>query len=165
MGIEVHYIHKRDYNYKTNKGLSEKLARNYFKKQGFEVWRGSFLHFIDNNEYFSYHRDKYDALVQEIRQRIGQKKFLQLYLFLRANAGIPDFVMRKNAEFFFAEIKLNNESIKKNQIRTISFLNDLGLKTIIVRASDNKRIFKKELDLETGRSKLVSYIPKLRQKW
>ena len=162
MGIEVIYLHKREFCYKTNKGLSERIVRQDFKKRGFEVWKGSYLQFQE--EFFVHQRDKYELLVNELKYRIGHKRYWRLILWGKAFAGIPDFVVMRNEDFYFVEVKFNNESIKKNQLNTILFLQELNLKTIIVRVSDNKTIFSKELDLITGKSYLKSYIPKLNRK-
>lgn len=165
MEVEIIYLHKRNFEYKTNRGLSEKLVKNYYSKKGYLVWKGEYLRFLGNESFYVYQKEKYDKLIYEIKSKIGTKRFWKLIIYLKAFSGIPDFIIKKNEELIFVEVKLNNESIKKNQLNSMLFLKEIGLNSVIVRVSDNKRIFKKELDLLTGKSYLKSYIPKLRLKW
>lgn len=164
MKIPVIYLHKRDFNYKSNKGLAEKQVRAHYKSKGYEVFRGSYISF-QSKELREFHADKLLRFENAIKEKIGQEGLIELSVFCNKNAGLPDFAVKKDEEFFFVEVKLENEQIKTNQIDTIKFIKKLGLNVIIVRFSSNIKIFEKELDLETRKSINKSYIPKLKLKW
>lgn len=164
MKIPVIYLHKRDFNYKTNKGLAERQVKAHYKSKGYEVFRGSYISF-QGTELREYHSEKIQRLENAIKEKIGLDGLIELSVFCNKNAGLPDFAVKKGEEFFFVEVKLENEQIKSHQIETIKFIIQLGLKVIIVRLSSNKNIYEKELDLETRKSMKKSYITKLKLKW
>jgi hypothetical protein len=156
----VHVIYIPRPKSSVTKGLSERTARKFFVKHGFEVWRGNYLSYR-LGKYLEFNQNKYKRLENHIFRLVGGKKYWQLCLWIKAHAGITDFIVAKGDQLFFVEVKLEEESIKNNQFEALKFIENLGLTPMICRVSNKNTVFTKELDLKTRRARPKYYMPKL----
>lgn len=109
--------------YKTNKGLSEKLIKNRLIKQGWEVWRGGFLHATRREEIYSNVESKYRKL-----DFLSKDKLEYLQYLSRIHHGMPDFFCKRYDEYKFVECKLGNEQLAEIQKKCIKILILKGFK-------------------------------------
>jgi hypothetical protein len=136
----------RNYPYKSKKGLAEKLAKKYFIKKNYEIFKGRLIlgreystnYFLYNNVKQKYSR--FDRII--IEQINSNKKYLEKLL--KITKGIPDFfVFRKtDKNMMFVEVKLEHEQIKENQYEAMSFLEAYGFKVMVLRFKN--KIYRKK---------------------
>src|SRR3989338_3719260 len=113
------------------RGLSEKLAKQKLKKQGFRVYRGigffgpGAIH-VD----YPYVVNMYKELDKYLNERFGYALFA-MRLVLGTTKGMPDFLCISGSEISFVEVKLEHESIKPTQIKMMDALEEFGFKVMV----------------------------------
>ena len=146
----------RNYQYKSKRGLSERIAKKYFLRLGYEVFRGTML----LGKEWSFNYDKYEN-VQKKYDRI--EKILMDFLGLRiwslraqlAFGGIPDFFVYKKRKMHFVEVKLEHEQIKPHQLQCMALLERYGFQTRVLRIKQRpfRLRTKVELDIDPATTK------------
>ncbi|MBS3127703.1 VRR-NUC domain-containing protein [Candidatus Woesearchaeota archaeon] len=156
------------YPYVSRRGLSEYLAKHYFLKKGYTVFRG---HMVLGKAYSLYYplypnvQNKYNLLERILLQK------LQLLLYLlrddlkKQQGGLPDFFCYKKEDMFFAEIKLEHEQLKKNQLQCIRLLERYGFEVLVFRLK--KRIYREVIhyDLDTNVKSVLLKQEKMKLHW
>ncbi len=124
----------RNYPYKTRRGLAEKIAKRYFEKQGYEVFRGMMILGREYSMNYGYEnvRKKYERLERILYKEL-RLKLLLIRGMLKEKKGIPDFFLYKRNRMLFVEVKLEHEALRNNQIECIKILEDFGLKVMLLR--------------------------------
>ncbi len=139
----------RNYPYKTRRGLAEKIAKRYFEKHGYEVFRGRMLlgrEYSMNYEYENV-RKKYERLERILYKKL-RLKLLLIRGMLKEINGIPDFFLYKHSNMLFVEVKLEHEALKNNQIECIKILEDFGFKVMLLRIKSKPYRVKEIVDLK-----------------
>ena len=136
-------VQLRDYPYKSKRGLAERLAKRYFEKNGYELFRGYAI-LRNSTNYYLYEnvKKKYNRLENILLGKIG----LNLYLLReQLHKGIPDFFLyrKQDNDCFFAEIKLEHEQIKSHQLNCMELLESFGFKVIVLRIKS--KIYRAEI--------------------
>ncbi|HSU72734.1 MAG TPA: VRR-NUC domain-containing protein [Candidatus Binatia bacterium] len=128
--ITTVYVPIRNYPYKTRHGLAELQLRRRLEKQGWQVWRGDFIHLLWTDAYPSVRR-KYDPLSNLLLERFGAEMLDTLGYFSYVHHGIPDFLCYNpiTQEFKFVECKLGHEQLSARQVLTIQKLSNVGFTT------------------------------------
>ncbi|MBI4450737.1 VRR-NUC domain-containing protein [Candidatus Woesearchaeota archaeon] len=127
MNVSTIYVPMRDYPYKSRGGLSEAQLRKRLERQGWEVWRGGFIHCYEVDTYPAI-KEKYRKLAALIREKFGEHK-LQLLRYLSAvHHGMPDFICYHPClkQLKFVECKLGHEQLSPRQMLTIQRLQQAG---------------------------------------
>lgn len=153
-----HPIAKR---YPSYRGVSERIIRRHLERQGWQVWRGGFLHAFWNEELFPSVRRKY-SLLQAL---MTPEQFGDLQLLSSFHYGMPDFLCYRR-EFLFIECKLGHEPLSDRQKKCISMLLELGWKVEIhalVHGCTSAR--RGYFDLSTGKKNIQEKQLKLKLKW
>ena len=126
-------VQLRNYPYQSRSGLAERIAKNYFEKSGYEVFRGqAILRNSINYHVYENVKRKYDRLENILLNKLG----LDLYLLRnQLKKGIPDFFCfrKQDKRMFFAEIKLEHEQIKPHQLECMSILEKYGFNVVLIR--------------------------------
>jgi len=136
-------VQLRDYPYKSKRGLAERLARRYFEKNGYEVFRGyAIKKKSENYDKYLNVKKKQDRLETILIKKLG----LQFYILKQElRTGIPDFFLyrKQDNDCFFAEIKMEHEQLKSHQLRCISLLESFGFKVVVLRIKS--KIYRAEI--------------------
>jgi len=106
--------------YKSNRGLSERLIRKRLEGEGWEVWRGGFLH-APRMEVYPNVLKKYKRL----EHLIDPATLDHLQYLCVVHHGMPDFLCYRDG-FKFVECKLGHEQLSKVQKLCIPLLKKLG---------------------------------------
>jgi len=158
-------VQLRNYPYKSRFRLSERLAKKYFERKGYEVFRGhAMLKNSINYAHYESVRKKYDKLEHILLQKLG----LNLYLLReQLQKGIPDFFVyrKQDNDCFFAEIKLEHEQIKSHQLECMRLLESFGLKVVVIRIKS--KLYRVEIDMnpDTKNKKIWVKQEKIRSKY
>jgi len=156
-------VQLRDYPYLSRKGLAERLARRYFERNGYDVFRGyAILRNSINYHKYENVRKKYDRLERILLKRLG----LCLYLLREElGRGIPDFFLYRKDDnnCLFAEVKLEHEQIKPHQFACMKVLEEYGFKVIVLRMKS--KIYRAEILLHNGDRRILVKQEKLRKKY
>jgi len=117
----------RSENYGYRWGFVENYARKKYLRKGYNVF--------DVDSYLG-NGERILANNKIIEKIIGKEKYNKLKKYTkRMRGGMPDlFVYKNKKDFFFAEIKSYNDTIKDNQKKVINHLwkNDIPVKIIFV---------------------------------
>lgn len=110
------------------RGLAEKFARERLKKLGYLTWRGYYFDDPTHQRYHTYERvtQYYNQLKNVLTERIGIMKLHKFIQHCANQHGTPDLVAYhpKRQEFFFVEVKLENEQIASHQYQCIQYIRD-----------------------------------------
>ncbi len=142
----------RDYPYKSRSGLSERIAKSYFRKKGYEVFRGMRILDQKNLYYYFYPgmRKKHDRLQQILKEKL-KERYSEFRKSLKNGKGLPDYVIhmsrKEGKETFFAEIKLEHESLKESQLECIRLLEKYGFRVVLVRVK--KKVINEASEINT----------------
>ena len=160
-------IQLRNYPYKSRRGLSEKIVKDHFTKQGYKIFRGIRILGKENSiNYYLYPnvKKKYDELENIMRSILG-KNLENLRNLVKITNGIPDFFIfdpiTKKSKFI--EVKMENEYIKKNQLECMEFLQSFGFETWVLRVK--KKIYLEKVEIDNGRRMVVAKQEKLWKKY
>ncbi|MEK6849867.1 MAG: VRR-NUC domain-containing protein [Nanoarchaeota archaeon] len=162
--ITTIYVPIRNYPYMTRRGLSELQLRRRLEKQGWQVWRGGFLHAASG--YFPSVKKKYDFLFGLLKELTNEDTVQRLCYLSSVHHGMPDFLCYNSAtkQFKFVECKLGHEALSQRQVVTISKLHDAGFVTEVHKLVDactktrravvnislgTKQVMEKEMTLKT----------------
>lgn len=134
--ITTVYVPIRNYPYMTRRGLSELQLRRRLEKQGWNVWRGGFLHAA--SDYFPSVKKRYDALFGLLKELVGEDMIQRLCYLSSVHHGMPDFLCYNpvTKQFKFVECKLGHEGLSNRQIVTILKLHDAGFVTEVHKLVD-----------------------------
>ena len=132
------YFPIRKYPYKTRQGLAEAQLRKRLQKQGWEVWRGGFVHAIAADVYSAV-KKRYAQLAEIILERHGKETLDLLCYLCTVHHGMPDFVCYHPSlkQLKFVECKLGHEALSTRQITTIKKLQDAGFPVEIHKLVEN----------------------------
>lgn len=141
--------------------IGEKVAIERLKQDGYEVYRfqdimwhlDSFRHvkkveskltsekarenlqrlekFIEG--FFGERLEDIEAFVKAIRKLAKEELETRLARHYSRLGIAPDFIVKKNNDLFFVEVKVNQSEPKKYQRASFQIAQNLGFKTIIVR--------------------------------
>ena len=144
--LVVNFINVKQVPFNSS-GFSEKIVKRVYEKQGYKVYRGSFLNVVNQEDkgiFDSYSNVgyKYGKLIQNLSKKLGKERFDELVQYCEVNAGTPDYFI-SGKDYFFVECKLGNESIKLNQYENINFImKEIGIPVKILRVCDkrNRRV-------------------------
>jgi len=160
----------KKYPYKSRKGLSEKVAKNYFEKKGYKVFRGTMIlgkHFSINYELYDNVKKKYDILERILLRKLGLDIYFLRNLLIEIK-GIPDyFIYRNKQDNFFAEIKLEHESVKLHQLECMKILEKFNFQCYLIRIKSKPYRIESEVNLQgeiKENFKLKNRFVKIRQK-
>lgn len=140
--IVLKELQLRNFNYSSRHGLSERLAQNYLKKKGYEVWRGSsILGIAGSLNYYRFERVRFkrDRLENLLAKMLGTRLSK---LREQLKKGIPDFLAYRNRKFIFVEVKLEGESLKPHQKECAALLESFGFEIMLVRIK--KKVYRAE---------------------
>ena len=133
-------------------GCCERLARKYFEKKGYEIFKGRTIlgkEFSINYDVYPNVKDKYDRLEVILLNDVGV--LLQtLRSFLITPKGLPDFFIHQKylKKSFFVEVKLEHEQIKPHQLETMHTLESFGFDIIVLRIKS--KVYREECEIELG---------------
>jgi len=127
LNILTVYVPRRDYPYKTRKGLAEQQLKARLEKQGWMVWRGGFFHAIDTTTYPVVRR-KYVQLAELIKELYNPSTLDYLSYLDTVHHGMPDYLCYhpQLKQFKFVECKLGHEQLSARQVQTITLLCQRG---------------------------------------
>ncbi|MFH1400275.1 MAG: VRR-NUC domain-containing protein [Nanoarchaeota archaeon] len=186
MELRTRYIHLSDYPYTSTRALAETLAKRWLQKEGFLVWRGSFLDVWGQGQDVSFFEfpaqaRHYTDLVRRLTIGVAAHQLHDLRRQCSSRHGTPDWLAfdPASASFQFFEVKFGSEPLRPNQVETIRFIQDVvGIPVTVLRfcpRTDRRRVSSIDLgamddDLrDIGRKKrsvyerLVSYDLPLRK--
>ena len=162
--IEVININPPAIKTKSNRKFSEKIAKVYFKRKGYYVFRGDYLDFYGKENNWKY--EKFDEVKEYYKntdkilcELLTIKKFYKLVDYCKEHKGTPDFFMWNPLinKYLFVEVKLNNEKLMNNQKKTILFIkNKIGVEVLLFRVVSGKVPIYGSLDLAEGNSNSVN---------
>jgi|SRR3989344_1827136 len=150
----------RNYPYKSRHRLSERIVRNHFLKSGFEVFRGTSILGAEQSMYYDLYpnvRKKIDRLERILLGKIGLKLWILRNI---VSNGIPDYFIHKNGKSFFVEVKLEHESIKKNQLNCMQLLENFGFDIFIIRVKENPYRIKSVVKVTDERLNILKVLVK-----
>lgn len=108
--------------YKSNHGLSEKLIKKKLENDGWDVYRGGFLHCLRMDDLYPNVKKKYSKL----KEILPDEKLEYLSFISRVHHGIPDYFchrkVEQNVEYKFIECKLGHEQLSSLQKKCIKIL-------------------------------------------
>ena len=157
------YIPIRKYSYKSRQGLAELQLRKRLEKQGWQVWRGGFVHAIAADIYPAVKR-KYVQLAELIVELYGDKALDLLCYLCTVHHGMPDLVCYNPAlkQFKFVECKLGHEGLSDRQVVTIKRLQEEGFKVEVHKLVEEcTKTRKAEVNLITKEKKILEKEMKL----
>ncbi len=157
----------RNFPYKSRKGLAERLVKRYFEKRGYEVFRG--LRVLGREfsvNYYEYEnvRQKYDRMEKILYERLGDR-LLEFRKAIFKAKGVPDFIVSKDDECFFVEVKLEHESLKPNQQPCLKLLESYGFNTAVIRVKSRPFRIQSEVNLEDKQKKVLVRQERLRLRY
>ena len=155
--ITTVYVPIRNYPYKTRHGLAEIQLRRRLEKQGWQVWRGDFIHLLWTDVYPSVRR-KYDQLSNLLIEHFGVEMMDTLGYFSYVHHGIPDFLCYNpiSREFKFVECKLGHEQLSARQVLTIQKLKNVGFTTEVHKLVDAcTKVRKAEVNIALNKRDVV----------
>jgi DNA polymerase elongation subunit (family B) len=162
-GVIPHYFIPIKREYKSRKGLSERLIKRRLEKQGWEVWRGGLLNILKEQEIYPNVKRKYEKLM-DLMEEYQKDKLPHMQYISTVHHGMPDFLCFRKGEFKFVECKLGHEQLSKRQKKTITKLQQLGFRVEVFKLSEactktirstlnvnngTKRVFAKQLTIST----------------
>jgi hypothetical protein len=135
---------------KSRRGLSEKLLKRRLEKNGWQVWRGGFIHASRKTELYPNVERAYKNLAALLeKHKPGALELLQ-YLSV-VHHGMPDYICFRNKEFKFVECKLAHEQLQESQKKCIPKLLQLGFSVEVHTLVDPcTKARGAVVDLETG---------------
>jgi hypothetical protein len=154
--MQVKEIQLRNYPYKSRKGLSEKIAKKYFQKKGYEVFRAAMVLGKEFSFYYEEYenvKNKYDRLEKILIKKLN----LKLYNFrkeLLEAGGIPDYFIHRIGTYIFTEIKLEHESIKPHQLQCMKIIESYGFQTMLIRIKSKLYRINSEINLNGNQEDL-----------
>jgi hypothetical protein len=146
----IQEIKLKNYPYKSRRGLSEKLAKNLFVKNGYEVFRSVMIfgkEFSVNYNLYENVKKKYDRLEEILINRFNIDFIRQK---IKSRKGLPDYLIFKDNIFLFVEVKLEHEQIKKHQLQCMKLLEELNFNVMILRIKSKPFRLKSIVDLNNG---------------
>ena len=130
------------------RGYAERIARAYYERRGYIVWRGGFVN-ANRKERYPAIKKKYDRLEKIIRTHYPER--FEHLSYLCTQSGMPDLLIWNGRILTFVEAKLDYEPIAQHQKRCMIKLGRLGFSVRIVRiVSRATRRRTSILDLESG---------------
>ena len=165
--ITTVYVPMRNYPYKTRHGLAEVQLRKRLQKQGWDVWRGDFMHLLWTDVYPSVRR-KYDRLADLLLDKYGAEMLDILGYFSYVHHGIPDFLCYnpQTKEFKFVECKLGHEQLSPRQVLTIQKLHHIGFTTEVHKLVDAcTKTRKAEVNIALNKKNVVEKEMTLNVNW
>jgi len=131
------YVPRRNYPYKSRRGLAESQLKKRLEKQGWMVWRGGFFHAI-NGDLYPVVRRKYVQLVQLIKELYNANLYDYLCYLDTVHHGMPDYIAYhpQLQKLKFVECKLGHEQLSVRQIQTIHCLQDKGFNVEVHKLVD-----------------------------
>ncbi|MCX6709119.1 MAG: VRR-NUC domain-containing protein [Candidatus Woesearchaeota archaeon] len=157
------YIPIRKYPYKSRQGLAELQLRKRLEKQGWQVWRGGFVHAIAADVYPAVKR-RYVQLAELITELYGDKALDLLCYLCTVHHGMPDLVCYNPAlkQFKFVECKLGHEGLSDRQVVTIQRLQEAGFQVEVHKLVEEcTKTRKAEVNLATKEKKILEKEMKL----
>ncbi len=133
----------RSENYGYRGGFVENYSRKKYLRKGYNVFGGLFrkegYHLLFNEHDVDSYLGNGERILANnkiIEKIIGKEKYNKLKKYTkRMRGGMPDlFVYKNKKDFFFAEIKSYDDTIKDNQKKVINYLwkNDIPVKIVFV---------------------------------
>jgi hypothetical protein len=107
----------------SQKGKAELIAEDYFKKEGYEVYRSKVnggYRCIGVEFYWQDFASKITAedrtIIQRLKQLMTPEEFKELAYMVKEKNGTPDLLLIKNNAISFVEVKFNYETVKHSTI-------------------------------------------------
>jgi len=159
------YVPMRKYPYKSRHGLAELQLRKRLEKQGWQVWRGGFVHAIAADVYPAV-KKRYLQLAELIMEIYGERSLDFLCYLCAVHHGMPDLVCYHPTlqQFKFVECKFGHEQLSSRQVMTIKRLQDSGFNVEVHKLVEEcTKTRKAEVNLVTKEKKILEKEMKLTQ--
>jgi len=148
--------------YQSQLGLAESLLKKKLERAGWVVWRSDALRVLKKEEIYPNVQRKYELL----QQLLPKEKFEYLQYLTHIHHGMPDFFCYRYGRFKFVECKLNQESVKKNQLMCMAKVLAFGFPVevhVLVTSPVRSRVG--YLDLDTGKRHIIERQERLKKKY
>lgn len=116
----------------SEKRNTEDIAEDYYKKQGYDVYRSRINHGYRSigveyywRQYASKITDEDRQMIEKLKACLPKEKFYELAYMVQNKKGCPDLLLHKNNKISFVEVKYNDEAVK---FPTIEFYIKYGVK-------------------------------------
>jgi len=159
------YIPMRRYPYKSRHGLAELQLRKRLEKQGWQVWRGGFVHAIAADVYPAV-KKRYTQLAELIVEIYGEKALDLLCYLCTVHHGMPDLVCYNPTlqQFKFVECKFGHEGLSSRQVMAIKRLQEEGFQVEVHKLVEEcTKTRKARIDLLSKEKKILEKEMKLTQ--
>lgn len=103
------------------RGFSEEYIRSSLERQGWDVWRGGYLHANRKPDVYPNVERRY----REVERLLGDHLTILQYIGV-VHHGMPDLLCYKLGTFKFVECKLGYETLRDRQRETIKALDNIG---------------------------------------
>ena len=150
-------------NYQERRGLSERILKRRLERNGWQVWRGGYLHATRKRNQWPNVLRKYARLIKLLREAGHDPQRLQLLC--QVHHGMPDFLCYRGGAFLFVECKLGHEQLSDRQKTCIQKLHELGFTTEVHKLVFDAKAREWLKDLQTGEKEVLEKQLRLKQHW